>query len=99
MSMQPYVEPVPLEHRRWLLEHEIAKSVGNGATISYRTADLAVLTYGQPVNHAVHAIVTIFMCGLWLPFWLLFAFVGGQQRVTVWVDDHGQVQRANGART
>jgi hypothetical protein len=24
-------------------------------------------------NHLVHAIVTLFLCGAWLPFWLVFA--------------------------
>lgn len=71
--------------------------MANGATVVYRTDGMVVLSYGAPVNHAVHAIVSIFMCGLWLPIWLIFAISGGQQRVTVWIDEWGQVQRANGA--
>jgi hypothetical protein len=29
----------------------------------------AVIVFGQPVNHVLHAIITIFSCGLWGVVW------------------------------
>jgi hypothetical protein len=34
-------------------------------------------------NHALHLILTVFTCGLWLPIWLLIVAVAGHSRVRV----------------
>ena len=46
---------------------------------------------GQPVNNVLHAILTLFMCGLWLPVWLILAATGGERRNTISVDEWGQL--------
>lgn len=28
----------------------------------------------EGVNHVLHLLISLFLCGLWLPFWLLIAF-------------------------
>lgn len=33
-----------------------------------------VVTYTGP-NHALHAVISLFTCGLWLPFWLVIAII------------------------
>jgi len=38
-----------------------------------------VMATGTTPNHVLHAILTLFMCGLWLPIWILVAIgkIGG----------------------
>lgn len=31
-------------------------------------------------EHMVHALLTLFTCGLWIPVWVIRAIVGGQSR-------------------
>jgi hypothetical protein len=47
---------------------------------------------GQPVNHVLHAIITIFSCGLWGIAWIILAITGGEKRAMVVVDEFGNVQ-------
>jgi hypothetical protein len=35
---------------------------------------------GGGVNHALHAVLTFFTCGLWLPVWILMAIFGSGSR-------------------
>lgn len=58
--------------------------------ITQNPTSAAVLT-GQPVNHVVHLLATVFLCGLWLPFWIIMATTGGQKRYSVSVDEFGGV--------
>ena len=36
----------------------------------------------SPPNHALHAIITICTCGLWLPVWIIITIAGGKVKVT-----------------
>jgi membrane protein DedA with SNARE-associated domain len=38
---------------------------------------------GSGVNHALHAVLTLLSCGLWLPIWVLVAIFGGSSSVAV----------------
>ena len=44
---------------------------------------------GKPVNHALHAIASLFTLGFWLIPWLIFALVGGEKRQMLLVDEWG----------
>ena len=37
----------------------------------------------QEVNHVLHLIATLFLCGFWLPVWLFLAFATALEK-TVW---------------
>jgi hypothetical protein len=56
-----------------------------------RTPFQAVVVIGSPPNHVLHAILTIFLCGLWAPVWLLIAATTTQRRVELSVDEFGQI--------
>lgn len=43
---------------------------------------VAVAT-GGGVNHALHAVLTLLSCGLWLPIWVLVAIFGGSSSSSV----------------
>ena len=42
------------------------------------------------MNHVVHLLLTVLLCCLWLPVWLIIAATGGEKRHTVFVDEFGQ---------
>jgi hypothetical protein len=51
----------------------------------------AVVVHGQRVNHVLHLLISIFLCGLWLPVWLVVAVTGGERRTVMAVDHYGNV--------
>lgn len=49
---------------------------------------VAVSTGGGP-NHALHAVLTLFTCGMWLPVWILVAIFSSSSRSAVAVAGPG----------
>jgi hypothetical protein len=41
---------------------------------------------GDGPNHALHAVLAFLTCGLWLPIWILVAFLGGSSGSSVAAD-------------
>lgn len=62
-----------------------------------RGASAASVVTGTPVNHVLHALLTLFLCGLWLPVWIIFVANGGEKHFTIAVTEGGMVQWMNGA--
>jgi hypothetical protein len=52
----------------------------------------AVLVQGKPVNHTLHAILTVFTCLLWGIVWAVVAGTGGEKREMIVIDEFGNVQ-------
>jgi hypothetical protein len=52
-----------------VLDQAIVKALTSGGRLEYRSEFDAVLVYGQPVNHVLHAILSIGTGGFWLPVW------------------------------
>jgi hypothetical protein len=46
---------------------------------------------GKPVNHVLHLLVTVLLCGLWLPVWIVVALDGGEKRQVLSVDHCGNI--------
>lgn len=51
----------------------------------------AVVITGQKVNHVLHLLISVLLCGFWLPIWLLIAITGGEKRHVISVDQCGNV--------
>ena len=51
------------------------------------------------MNHILHLLLTVFLCGFWLPVWLLVAVTGGEKRSVLAVDQCGNISRRNTGRT
>lgn len=66
--------------------------IGSHCRVLNRSATAASVISGQPVNHVVHLLATVFLCGLWLPFWLIIAARDGEKHLTVTVDPQGTIQ-------
>jgi hypothetical protein len=82
-----------IEERRRILSQAVQGEVARGARVQSQDDRSAVLIYGKPVNHVLHAILTIFLLGLWLFVWIPMALFGGEHREMISVDDWGRVSQ------
>src|SRR5262245_52252367 len=47
-----------------------------------KNCDCQVMIRKETANHLIHALVTLFLCGFWLPFWILVWLSEGPYRCT-----------------
>lgn len=80
------------DERKALLAQQIQGAVARGLRIESQSEFQAVLVEGQPVNHVLHAIITIVTCGVWGIVWIILALTGGEKREMAVVDEFGNVQ-------
>lgn len=80
------------DERKALLAQQLQGAAARGLRVESQSEFQAVLVEGQPVNHVLHAIVTIFSCGLWGIVWIILAVTGGEKREMIIVDEFGNVQ-------
>jgi hypothetical protein len=80
-----------------ILDQQVFKVVASGGKVLARTPTSAVVDVGTPVNHVLHLLISVLLCGLWLPVWLIIAVTGGERRITVMVDEHGEIYDPNAA--
>jgi hypothetical protein len=80
------------EERRAILAQQLQMGVVQGRRIESQSEFQAVLATGQPVNHTLHAILTIFTCLIWGIVWIILAATGGVSRELLVVDEYGNVQ-------
>ncbi|MGB7587984.1 MAG: DUF2510 domain-containing protein [Solirubrobacterales bacterium] len=80
------------DERKALLARQIQGAAARGLRVESQSEFQAVLVEGQPVNHVLHAIITIFSCGLWGIAWIILAVTGGEKREMIVVDEFGNVQ-------
>lgn len=80
------------DERKAMLAQQLQFAAARGRRIESQSDFQAVLVTGQPVNHTLHAILTIFTCLLWGIVWAIIAGTGGERREMVVVDEFGNVQ-------
>lgn len=90
--VQSSTTPVSDEVRRQRLEDYLSLDLSRTeCRIESVTSYSAVVVYGKPVNHVLHLLATVFLCGLWLPMWIILAVSGGETRSVLSVDRCGNV--------
>jgi len=80
------------DERKAMLAQQVQQAVGRGLRIESQSDFQAVLVEGKPVNHTLHAILTIFTCLLWGIVWAVIAGTGGERREMIVVDEFGNIQ-------
>lgn len=90
MSTTPVSDDVRRQMLQEYLSRDLAATHGRAESV---TAYTAVIVYGKPVNHVLHLLATVFLCGFWLPFWILIAVSGGERRQVLSVDHCGNVTK------
>ena len=57
-----------------------------------RTASAVLMLPGKTVNHVLHAIISIFTCGLWAVVWIILALTRKRERrVKLTIDPYGNL--------
>ena len=83
------------EERRAILAQQLQQAAMRQMRVESTTEYQAVLVQGKPVNHVLHAILTIFTCLLWGIVWIVLAATGGEKRYQLIVDEFGNVHWQN----
>lgn len=83
------------DERKALLAQQLQQASARGLRMESQTEFQAVLVEGKPVNHVLHAILTVATCLLWGIVWAILAGTGGEKRHMVVVDEFGNVQWQN----
>jgi hypothetical protein len=83
------------EERRALLAQQLQQAATRGLRVESSTEFQAVLIEGKPINHTLHAILTIFTCLIWGIVWAIIAATGGEKRHQLIVDEFGNVHWQN----
>jgi hypothetical protein len=79
------------DERKVILAQQLQTAAARGLRIESQSEFQVVLVEGKPVNHVLHAILTIFTCLLWGIVWAILAATGGEKRQMVVVDEFGNV--------
>jgi hypothetical protein len=79
------------DERKVILAQQLQTAAARGRRIESQSEFQAVLVDGKPVNHVLHAILTIFTCLLWGIVWAIITVTGGEKREMVVVDEFGNV--------
>ncbi|MYC37046.1 MAG: hypothetical protein F4X66_09065 [Chloroflexi bacterium] len=87
-----------LQERAEILEEYLSQAGRRGWRVEGKGDYIAFLASGRPVNHKLHAVLTLFTGGLWLPVWAGMSIFGGKKRMLVRVDERGNLHgpRAQG---
>lgn len=88
------VTTLQIEQRQQILQRALVDIAGRDSRVVAQSPTSAVLSVGQPINHVAHLLASVFLCGLWLPVWAIISATGGEKRVVVSVDEHGQLHRS-----
>lgn len=99
VTVNPMAAPAPKPRRQYseaqrskILDNTLFPMASTGMVrIETRTPTWAVVMSGHRVNTVAHLLATVFLCGLWLPVWIIAEATGGEYRRTISVDEWGQV--------
>lgn len=80
------------DERKALLAQQVQQAITRGLRVESQSDFQAVLIEGKPVNHTLHAILTIFTCLAWGLVWAVIAGTGGEKREMILIDEFGNVQ-------
>lgn len=77
--------------RGLILDWVVSQRVAAGWRVESRSGSQAVLVRGHPVDHVLHAFLTVFSCCVWGVVWAVLALTNKVERVVLTVDAKGQV--------
>lgn len=76
-----------------ILAQHVAGLTGMGWRVESQTPISATLVIGRRPNHVLHALLTIFTCFMWGFMWIILGVTQREQRISLLVDDFGNVTR------
>ncbi|MET9914845.1 hypothetical protein ABZZ74_50685 [Streptomyces sp. NPDC006476] len=87
--------PPDAQQQRLILDWAVNQRIATGWRVESRSETQAVMVRGKPINHVLHAILTVFTCLVWGIVWGILAATNRVERVALTVDAQGQVVAVN----
>lgn len=91
MMPAPMPPELPLEQQRQIMQQVIGQWSFNGWRVESMTDTTAAFVRGRRPNHLLHAVITLFSCGLWVIPWIIVTASQKEIRRVVMVDPWGRV--------
>jgi len=79
------------QQQRLILDWAVNQRIATGWRVESRSETQAIMLRGKPVNHVLHAILTVFTCLVWGIVWLVLIATNRVERVALTVDASGHV--------
>ncbi|WP_097893917.1 hypothetical protein [Streptomyces sp. st170] len=84
-------EPPDAAQRALILDWVVSRRIASGWRVESRSGSQVVLVRGQPVNHVLHAFLTVFSCLVWGVVWAGLSLVNRVEREALTVDAQGRI--------
>ena len=89
--MKPKRERLSDAERREIFNRALLQQQSQGKRLESQAGYHATLISGKPVNHVLHAILSLATAGFWLLVWAVIWYAGGETRELLQVDEYGGV--------
>lgn len=76
-----------------ILAQAVNVELSRGGRVESQTDLQVIVVRGKRPNHVLHAILTFFTCLLWGIVWLAIGLTEKEHRVSLMVDEYGEVYR------
>jgi hypothetical protein len=88
-ALTPHNQDLAIYERHRRLNELLRRRLGRrGWRLEFYSETSAIIVYGRPVNHWLHALLTI-VSGIWLIVWLFAIGFGGERREMIFVHPSG----------
>ena len=84
---------------RAALDRAIATEVASGAELVSQAGTNALLVTGNKFNFTLNLLLTVLTAGLWLIVWAILVATNKPQRVVLFVNERGHVERRDTTAT
>ena len=76
-----------------MIDSAVRMELARGAHVEHQGPHSASVIYGRPFNHLPHLIAGLLTCGLWFLVWPIMWALNVHRRVTLTIDERGQLVR------
>lgn len=83
-----------MEHRQHVLMLALATETAQGGRVVAQDQTSAVIVRVEPINHVLHAVLSLLTCGVWLLVWFFLNARRRVHRYQVTVDQVGAVRHS-----
>ncbi|MFD0021739.1 hypothetical protein [Streptomyces sp. NPDC058382] len=88
--------PPDAMQRALILDWAVSQRIASGWRMESRSETQVVMVRGRPLNHVLHAVLTVFSCFLWGVVWLVLGVTNKVERIALTVDALGDIVVVNG---
>ncbi|MBO0913966.1 hypothetical protein [Streptomyces laculatispora] len=88
--------PPDAMQRALILDWAVSQRIASGWRVESRSATQVVMVRGRPLNHVLHAVLTVFSCFMWGVVWLVLGVTNKVERIALTADAMGDIVSVNG---